>query len=228
MCVMQLHREVEKDRLESVLEEFTGEIYQLPPVKASVKRALRKRRIYYIKLLEAEGRLILFKVACQAGTYVRKLCSDIGDALGVGAHMRELRRIRAGPFHVDENLTTMLELRNAWESYLDGDEAPLRKVVMPVEYMFKHTPKIYIRDSAVDAVCHGASLAVPGVAKLDLEVKPGTLTGIFTLKGEVVALAEASMSTDEILDKERGIAAKVKRVIMPLGTYPKKWRSRPG
>lgn len=225
---MQLHREVEKDRLESVLEEFTGEIYQLPPVKASVKRALRKRRIYYIKLLEAEGRLILFKVACQAGTYVRKLCSDIGDALGVGAHMRELRRIRAGPFHVDENLTTMLELRNAWESYLDGDEAPLRKVVMPVEYMFKHTPKIYIRDSAVDAVCHGASLAVPGVAKLDLEVKPGTLTGIFTLKGEVVALAEASMSTDEILDKERGIAAKVKRVIMPLGTYPKKWRSRPG
>lgn len=223
-----MHREVEKDRLESVLEEFTGEIYQLPPVKASVKRALRKRKIYYIKLLEAEGRLILFKVACQAGTYVRKLCSDIGDALGVGAHMRELRRIRAGPFHVDENLTTMLELRNAWESHLDGDEAPLRKVVMPVEYMFKHTPKIYIRDSAVDAVCHGASLAVPGVAKLDLEVKPGTLTGIFTLKGEVVALAEASMSTDEILDKERGIAAKVKRVIMPPGTYPKKWRSRPG
>jgi len=225
---MQLHGEVEKDRLIRILEEFTGEIYQLPPVKASVKRALRRRKVYFIRLLEDEGRLILFRVACQAGTYVRKLCSDIGDALGMGAHMRELRRIRAGPFHVDENLTTLLELRKAWESYLNGDESLLRKVVMPVEYMFKHTPKIYVRDSAVDALCHGASLAVPGVAKLDLEIKRGSLTGIFTLKGEVVALAEAAMSTDEILNKERGIAAKVKRVIMPPGTYPKKWRSHPG
>jgi H/ACA ribonucleoprotein complex subunit 4 len=149
----------------------------------------------------------------------------MGDALGVGAHMRELRRIRAGPFHVDKNFTTLLELQNACELYREGDKSLLRKITMPVEYIFTLTPKVYIRDSAVDAICHGAALAIPGIIKLDLAIRRGDLIGVFTLKGEAVAIAEAIMTTDEMLDKDKGIAAKIKRVIMPQGKYPKKWKT---
>lgn len=222
---MQLHGDINEEELKKILNEFTGEIYQLPPVRASVKRALRKRKVYHIKLLEIQDRMVLFRAACQAGTYIRKLCSDMGDTLGTGAHMRELRRVRAGPFHIDENLTTLLELWYAWEQYKGGDESLLRQRTMPVEYMFKLMPKVYIRDSAVDAICHGAALAIPGIVKLDLEIKRDDSIGVFTLKDEVVAIAKAMMSTDEILDNENGIAAQTRRVIMPVGVYPKKWKT---
>jgi len=97
-CVMTLHGDVDLARLLAVLEEFVGDLFQRPPVRAAVKRDLRRRRIYYIRDVEADGREVLFRVGCQAGTYIRKLVYDIGEVLQVGAHMRELRRTRAGSF----------------------------------------------------------------------------------------------------------------------------------
>ena len=227
VCLMQLHSETTVDALEKVIEEFTGEIYQLPPVRSSVKRALRRRIIYYIRLLDIEGKLALFRVACQAGTYIRKLCYDIGEALGIGAHMRELRRIRSGPFHVDEGLSTMEDLVNAQYEYEEyGDEKTLRNIIRPVEEAFKHIPKIYIRDTAVDALCHGALLAIPGILKVDAKIRKNSDIAIFTLKGEVVAMGKALMPAAEIIKASQGIAAEIHRVIMPPGTYPRSWRSK--
>lgn len=227
VCLMQLHSEVAVNTLEKVLEEFTGEIYQLPPVRSSVKRALRRRIIYYIKLLDVEGKLVLFRVACQAGTYIRKLCYDIGEALGTAAHMRELRRIRSGTFHVDEGLSTMEDLVNAQYEYEEyGDEEILRGIIRPVEDAFKHIPKIYVRDTAVDAICHGALLAIPGILKVDAKIKKNSDIAVFTLKGEVVAMGKALMSATEILKANKGIAAEIHRVIMPPNTYPRSWRSK--
>ena len=82
-----------------------------------------------------------------------------------------------------------------------------------------------IRDTAVDALCHGAQLAVPGIVAIPKDLKIGELVGIYTLKGEIVGLAEAAMTKDEIEHNVNGLAFYMKRIIMKPSTYPKAWRS---
>jgi H/ACA ribonucleoprotein complex subunit 4 len=224
VCLMVLHDEVPDENLRRVLDEFTGEIHQKPPLRASVKHESRKRTIYYIDLLERDGNRVLFKVGCQAGTYIRKLCSDIGEVLGAGAHMQELRRTRSGPFTDATGLHTLHELVNARARFLEGDETTIRRLVRPVEEALEYIPKICVRDSAVDAICHGAALAVPGIVSVEDPFSRESTVAIMTLKGEAVALATSIMSSESMIQQEKGIAAKVMRVIMPRGTYPRMWR----
>lgn len=226
VCVMKLHGDMPENRVKDVLEEFEGTIYQRPPLRASVKRQLRTRKIYYIDFLEMEGRNVLFKVGCEGGTYIRKLCYDMGEVLGCGAHMQELRRTRAGPFIEGESLVTLHDVAYWFMKWREsGDDAALKKFVQPMEKALALIPKIYIRDSAVDAICHGANLTAPGVLSLETGINAESTVVIFTLKGEAVALAEAQASTEEILGMEHGVVAKVKRVLMLRGTYPKCWKS---
>jgi len=86
-------------------------------------------------------------------------------------------------------------------------------------------PKITIRDSAVDAICHGANLAAPGILNLETNINPKTTILIQTQKNEAVALAKATKTTEETLKMNHGIIAKTERVLMPRGTYPKTWRT---
>jgi len=155
---------------------------------------------------------------------MRKLCSDIGEVLGCGAHMRELRRTRAGPFTEDETLVDMHQLSTAQSEFEAGDPNPLMKIIQPMELALGALPKVVIRDSAVDAVCHGASLALPGVVELDSAIERNNLVAIFTLKGEAVGLGRALLTSREMLDQESGVAVKVERVIMERGTYPAMWK----
>lgn len=226
VCVMKIHGDVPENRVKAVLEEFEDTIYQRPPLRASVKRQLRTRKIYYIDFLEMEGRNVLFKVGCEGGTYIRKLCHDIGEVLGCGAHMQELRRTRAGPFVEEEGLVTLHEVAYWFMQWRENrDDAILKKFIQPMEKALAFIPKIYIRDSAVDAICHGANLTAPGVLSIESGIAAGSTVAIFTLKDEAVALAEAQASTEEILSMEHGVVAKVKRVLMPRGTYPRCWKS---
>ena len=226
VCAMRLHDDYPRKRVEEVLKEFEGEIYQRPPVKSAVKRQLRKRTIHHIKLLEMEDRDVLFLVGCEAGTYIRKLCHDIGEVLGAGAHMLELRRTRSGVFD-ESNIVTLHDLADAYAFYKEeGIEDLLRKVVTPMEYALNHVPRVVIRDGAVDAICHGADLAIPGIVKLDPEISVGSKVAMFTLKGELVALGKALMDTKTILINERGVAIRTDRVIMAPGTYPRRWHTR--
>ena len=225
VCVMKLHGEMEEEKVRKVLEEFQGTIYQRPPLRASVKRKLRTRKIYYTEFLEMEGRNVLFKVGCEGGTYIRKLCYDMGEVLGCGAHMQELRRTRAGPF-IEEDTVTLHEVAYYFMQYQERkDEELVKKFVQPMEKALALLPKIYIRDSAVDAVCHGANLTAPGVLSLETGISKGAMVAIFTLKGEAVALAGATTSTQEILDMGHGVVAETRRVLMPRGTYPRCWKS---
>jgi len=189
-----------------------------------VKRETRKRFIYELNIHEIEGRTVLFTCTCQAGTYMRKLCSDIGEILECGAHMRELRRTRAGPFTEENRLVTLHELSAAQSDYENGKETQLRNIIQPMETALETFPKIVIRDSAVDAICHGAELAVPGISKLDSKTTRNKPVAIFTLKGEAVAIGRALMNADEILVQERGLAARPERVLMERNTYPSMWK----
>jgi len=226
---MQLHARVPERKIHDTVKEFVGEIYQRPPLRASVKRVIRMRTIYYVDVLEIQDIFVLFKVGCQAGTYIRKLCHDVGEALGCGAHMKELRRTRVGPLAEDKTLTNMYDIVYAYEALTsEGDETQIRKVIQPMEHGLSLLPKIYIRTSAVDAICHGANLAIPGVLKVETGIKLGDVVLVLTQKGEAVALAKATMSTENLMEADHGIAAKTLRVIMAPSTYPRMWKHSKG
>ncbi len=223
IAVMKLHEDVSEDKLVSVLKMFIGEIYQKPPLRCAVKRQLRIKRVYDLELIEKVGKYCIVRMHVEAGTYARKLIHDIGELLGCGANMRELRRTRAGPWS-EKEAVTLNQIRDAYILWKEFEyEDLLRKMIRPVEEMVKHLPKIWVRDSAVDALCHGAALAAPGVVKLTSNIKKGDLVALMTLKNELIALGRAEMSSQDILKAQRGIVARVIRVIMPRGTYPKLW-----
>jgi len=225
VCLLTFHSDVNEEKIRHVFEEFTGKIFQLPPVKSAVKRELRTRNIYYSTIYEIDGRDVLFRIGCEAGTYVRTYCHNIGEALGVGAHMAELRRTQVGSFRERENLVTLQDVTDAYHFYIeDGDESYLREVIMPMERASNHLPKVIIKDSAVDAICHGASLASGGVVSLSDNIKKGDIIAIETLKGELVGAGISLFSCDEILEAENGFVVNVSKVFMKPGVYPKLWK----
>ncbi|HEY7587704.1 MAG TPA: RNA-guided pseudouridylation complex pseudouridine synthase subunit Cbf5 [Thermoplasmata archaeon] len=222
--VMQLHQDVQEPRIRSMIARFVGDIYQTPPLRSAVKREQRKRHISEFEALESAGRNVLFRVRCESGTYVRTLCVDIGEALGVGANMVDLRRTRTASM-TEADAHPLSDFRDAisfWKE--EGDEEPLRRILQPQERLLEHLPEFIIKDTAVDALCHGANLAVPGVAKLSEHVKRGDVVGVFTAKGEAVAISKALMTSEEIVVAKSGVAADTMRVLMAPGTYPKLWK----
>ncbi len=225
IAVMRLHETRGEEQVLKVAKEFTGKIQQTPPVRSAVARRPRIRRIYYLDVLEVSGKDVLMRVGCQAGTYIRTLCVDMAKALGTRGHMQELRRTRTGLFDEDD-LVSLHDCLDAHKFLEQGDDTWIRDVVKPVESVTAHLPKIVVRDTAVEAVCHGASLAVIGIAQLDAGIEAGELVAIETLKGELVALGEAKMTSQQMLNEEKGLAASCDRVVMRKGTYPKVWKTR--
>ncbi len=224
---MYLHGDVTDEELAEVLKMFETVIYQRPPVRSAVSRTLRTRKIYKIEVLSRRGRYVELRTVVESGTYIRKLYHDIGEVLGVGASMIKLRRVRVG--HITEDMCVDLEtLLRAVELYRNmGDEHYLREKLIPVEEAVKHVKRIVVKDSAVSAIAHGAPVLAPGVSLLSEGISKGDLVGIFTLKGELVAIARALMSSEEILRAEKGVVAELLRVVMERDLYPRMWRRRP-
>ncbi|MEK6964048.1 MAG: RNA-guided pseudouridylation complex pseudouridine synthase subunit Cbf5 [Nanoarchaeota archaeon] len=224
ICLMHVHQEIDPSQLNKVLSDFVGKIKQLPPKKCAVKRQTRFRKIYYLNVLEVQGQDVLFQVGCQAGTYIRKLVHDMGVSLGCGAHMMELRRTKAGPFK-EASLCTLQDLKDAYYYYKEEKkEEALRKLIQPLEFGVSHLPKVWILDTTVDSLCHGATLATPGVSRVESDIQVGEDVAVLTLKGELVAVGNA-LSTSRGMLKEKGLAVKSSQVFMDPGTYPKLQKS---
>src|SRR5579863_8990645 len=222
-----LHSLPSKEKLNQVLKLLTGKIYQKPPQRSAVSRQTRIRNVYEIEVVEEKERLLLLRILCEAGTYIRKIFYDMGEILGPGATMIELRRTRVGQFNEDSNLVKMHDLVDAYALWKEkNDESKIRRILMPIEHCLSEIKSVVIRDSAVDALCHGAQLAIPGILEISSGLKKGDLVGVYTQKGEIVALAEAIMPEDEIVENTKGFAFQIKRIIMAPNTYPKSWRSK--
>lgn len=222
--VMKLHKNVEKNRIIEVCNSFVGEIYQIPPLRSAVKRVRRKRQIYYFEIIQIKGTDVLFRVGCEAGTYIRTLCVDIGKKLRCSAHLAELRRTRVGNI-AEEDSVTLQDVKDVYIFWKEEeDETEIRSKILPMRRVLDHLPKIVIRDSAVDALCHGANLAIPGIVEIDTDIKKGDLAAVLTMKDEGVALATVLMSTEQIIQKDSGICATLERVLMNKGTYPSIWK----
>ncbi len=217
--LMHIHKEVPEHEIYTVCNDFVGKIMQMPPIKSAVKRMLRERQIYYFEVIEIDGQDVLFKVGCEAGTYIRKLIHDLGKKLGCGAHMAELRRTKAGPFD-ESTLVTLQDLTDAFYYYEQGNEKYLRYCIQPIENAVMHLPKIYVLDSAVDSLCHGANLNVPGISKLDSGITNEDIVAVMSLKEELICYGIAKLDSEEMLG-ERGLAVKTEKVFMLPGTYPK-------
>ena len=223
----RLHSLPPKEKLEQTLDLFRGEIFQKPPQRSAVVRQTRTRTIYELELLEQKERLILLRVLCEAGTYIRKLYYDMGEILGPGGSMIELRRSRVHQFSED-NLVTMHQLADGFATWKEtGDTSKLTQMILPIEHALSEIKSVVIRDSAIDSLCHGAQLAIPGILEISPGLNQGDLVGIYSQKGEIVALAESLLSENEIKDNTKGYAFQTKRIIMKPNTYPKSWRTNP-
>ena len=221
VCLMHIHKPVDEEKIRKVANEFIGEIEQLPPVRSAVKREKRKRNVYYFEILEIEGQDVLFKIGCQAGTYVRKVCSDLGEKLGTGAHMAELVRTKVASL-TSEDWVTLHDLKDAYALWKEEDnEDEIRKAIMPMEKAVEHLPKIWVLDTTVDTLSHGASLSIPGISKLHSKIQQGDYVAVMTLKDELVCIGEALLNSEEIIENEKGLAVKNWKVFMLPDVYPK-------
>ncbi len=224
ICLMRLHADRPEARVRDVMSRFVGKIYQLPPVRSAVKRQLRIRTIKQLEVLDIDCRDVLFRVECDAGTYIRTLCVDIGDLLGCGANMVELRRTRSGKM-TESRANTLHDIRDAyvfWQQ--NGHGEWLRSMLLPMEVLVEPLPKVVVKATAVDAICHGADLSVVGVHMLDEDIRKNALVAMMTARGELVALGRMAMSTPKVMAASTGIVVTTTRVFMEPGHYPRMWK----
>ncbi len=220
VALMNIHKEIPEQKIKNACEEFVGKIMQTPPKKSAVARRERQREIYYLQILEISGRDVLMRVGCEAGTYIRKLCSDIGKKLGTGAHMQELRRTRAGIF-TEEQSVSLQELKDAYEFWKNGNEEPLRKIIFPMERVADNIKSIVVKDSSIHNIASGAPVYANGISRIEEGMEKGEPVGIFSLKGELVAIGFAQMDSKQMLKSGKGIAIKTDRVLIDRNLYPK-------
>lgn len=227
VCVARLHSAVpDVAKVARALETLTGAVFQRPPLISAVKRQLRIRTIYESKLLEFDParHLVVFWISCEAGTYVRTMCVHLGLLLGVGGHMQELRRVRSGIMGDKDNMVTMHDVLDAqWVYDNYRDESYLRRVVMPLEVLLTSYKRLVVKDSAVNAICYGAKLMIPGLLRFENDIEAGEEVVLMTTKGEAIALGIAEMTTAVMATCDHGVVAKIKRVVMDRDTYPRKW-----
>lgn len=225
--VLRLHQALDNEKkLGQALETLKGALFQRPPVVAAVKRNLRIRTIYESKLFEFDNQrhLAVFWISCEAGTYVRTLCVHLGLLLGVGGHMQELRRVRSGTTSENDEIMTMHDVLDAqWVYDNTKDETYLRRVIKPLERLLTGYKRIVVKDSAVNAICYGAKMMIPGLLRYDSSIELNDEIVLITTKGEAIALAIAQMTTAQMATCDHGVVAKIKRVIMERDTYPRKW-----
>lgn len=232
VCVLRLHDKLPggEAQLARALETLTGALFQRPPLISAVKRQLRIRTIHESKLLEFDNdrHLAVFWVSCEAGTYIRTLCVHLGLLLGVGGHMQELRRVRSGAMDEKDGMVTLHDVLDAqWLYDNQRDESYLRSVIKPLETLLTTYKRIVVKDSAVNAVCYGAKLMIPGLLRYEAGIEVHEEVVLITTKGEAIALAVAQMSTVELSSCDHGVVAKVKRCIMERDLYPRRWGMGP-
>lgn len=220
ICLMHLHKEVDEKKIYETADSFVGKIKQIPPIRSAVKRQEREREIYYLKILEIDDKDVLFKVGCEAGTYIRKLCFDWGKKLGTGAHMQQLIRTKLGIFN-DKNWFSLVDLKDAYVDWKEKKNEKIREIILPFEKAVEHLGKIWVFDSCVNNLCCGSDLYVNGISKLNSNINKDELVAVLSLKNELILLGKAMMNSKEMTEKKEGAAVKTDAVFMEREIYPR-------
>merc|ERR1719219_3073864 len=137
--------------------------------------------------------------------------------------MQELRRPRSG-IMTEKDCATMHDVLDAqWLYDNHKDESYLRRVIRPLEALLVKHKRIIMKDSAVNAICYGAKIMLPGILRYEDGIEMGQEIVVCTTKGEAICIAIAQMTTATMASCDHGVVAKIKRVIMERDTYPRKW-----
>lgn len=218
-----LHGSASVREVERVLAEFTGPIYQTPPVRSAVKRERRIRTVHRLNLLETDGPRLLIDLTADSGTYVRTLAVDVGEALGLGGHMEELRRIATGPFR-EEASVSLATIADAAAARAAGDPASMLALLHPIEEVWREFPAIVVKDGAASALAHGAGLASGGILALPKPFSRGARVALVTRSGELVATGVALRGSDEVGHVKHGWVVDETRVFVDSGRFPALWQ----
>lgn len=228
ICEVKFESEVEEKYFKQTCKKLTGHLLQRPPLLCAVKRDLRLRWIYDIDIKEfftnEDGQSVgLIEVKCEAGTYIRTLCTHLGLFCKSPGEMETLRRIRSGDV-TEKECCTLHDLLDATHIYTKtNNEKYLRKLIKPLESLLLSYKRIVLKDSAVGAICAGSKLSAQGIYMFDKRIVTGETVVLCTAKGEAVSIADAMVSGEEMDKMLSGFVASSKRVIMEIGTYKKTW-----
>ena len=189
--------EIRREELEPLLERFRGTIQQTPPPvsakKVEGRRAYELARksepvtlepvpvhVYELVVLGIDGPEVRLRAHCSGGTYLRSIAHDVGQALGFGAHLRDLRRTASGEFEIDQARTlAQLERLAAEERLLDA--------LVPPASMLPGFPSVYVDDLTVSQIRNGRNFnASP------FRSQPASrFVKAIARQGELVAIGEA-------------------------------------
>jgi len=222
-----LHGAVPARELERVLGEFTGPIYQTPPVRSAVKRERRVRTVHRLTLVETDGPRLLLDLTADSGTYVRTLAVDLGEALGLGGHMDELRRVANGPFR-ERDAVTLATIADAAAARSAGDPTPLLALLHPIDEVWREFPAVVVKDAAASALAHGAGLASGGILALPQPFARGAHVALVTRAGELIATGIALRGSDEVGHVKHGWVVDGTRVFVDPARFPALWHRSPG
>jgi tRNA pseudouridine55 synthase/H/ACA ribonucleoprotein complex subunit 4 len=145
----------------------------------------------------------------------------MGLALGVGAHMVELRRTRSGAFS-EQDMHTLQDVQDACVAVKEGNYRALSSIILSVDSAVPDLATVIIRDTAIDAICHGAVLAGVGVISCD-EFKPDQTVAVLSKKKEFICLGRALVSSNSFKPGDTGLVIAPTTVFLPPGTYPRCW-----
>ncbi|MFC2142874.1 RNA-guided pseudouridylation complex pseudouridine synthase subunit Cbf5 [Candidatus Aenigmatarchaeota archaeon] len=217
--IMKLHKDANMPQIKSAMKRLTGVVTQTPPVKSAVARRPRQRHVYSFEMLEKNDKDVLFRVSCQAGTYVRLLCHKVGQILGVGANMAELRRTRVGSF-TEKDCITLNDLEKALEQWIDSANENIKEFIKPVEIVEDNIGTVIVKDSAIYTITHGSPLYATGISKIDKAILSDDKVALMSLKGELIGLGTAKMNATE-MKRKKTLAVKTDRIIIDKKVYPK-------
>jgi H/ACA ribonucleoprotein complex subunit 4 len=186
---MHIHGDVDDERAMRKVRDFQGKITQIPPVRSAVSRKPREREIYSFDITKISGRELRFRVACESGTYVRKLCHDFGEALGVGAHMTKLRRTRISDFS-DRECVSLRELK--------------KKDIIPLERVLERTglKKVIVKKESLGRIRNGMPVRSESILKA-AALADGECVGIYDEWGGIVALGSVRDSSGPVINTDR-------------------------
>ncbi|MGC2289241.1 MAG: RNA-guided pseudouridylation complex pseudouridine synthase subunit Cbf5 [Thermoplasmata archaeon] len=230
IAVIDLHGRVPAAELAAMLAEFQGPIFQTPPVRSAVRRERRVRTIHRLTLLEREGPHLLVDATCESGTYIRSLAVDLGEALGVGAHLAELRRVGTGPFK-EEQSTSLHGLADAVARAQGGSPDALLAMLHPIEEVRREFPQVLLKPGAAAAVAHGAGVARGGIRSVSRPFPEGALVVLIAPDGAFLGVGEARVASDQFPSAPHGWVIESRRVMVDSADYERLWdverRARP-
>lgn len=208
--------------LQRVIAEFTGPIYQTPPVRSAVLRERRIRTVHRLTLVEHHGVRSLVDVVADSGTYIRTLAVDLGEATGVGAHLAELRRTGVGPF-TETSSVPMVTLSDAVAEAQQGRADALLALLHPIDEVTREFPQIVLKPGAASAIVHGAGLASGGIRSVSRSFHKGAHVILVAPEGETLAIGRAERASDELRGGTGWVVSLV-RVLVDPSRYPTVWR----